>query len=78
MRLHQSLSIESLLSPFQGSRSVVAATGGSAAARLAPGYFLGVPPGRPGLRRAYVFAALPGRPNVRQTYFSVFFRGARI
>ncbi len=38
--------------PCRGSCTVLAVTGGSAAARLAPGYFPGVPPGRPVLRQS--------------------------
>ncbi len=36
----------------QGSHPVPAVTGGSAATRLAPGYFPGVPEGRPVLRQS--------------------------
>jgi hypothetical protein len=44
--------IEGLPSPLPGFCTVLAVTGGSAAAQLALGYFLGVPPGRPVLRQS--------------------------
>ncbi len=42
--------------PCRGSCPMVAVTGGGAAARLAPGYFPGVPPGRPVLKQSLPLA----------------------